>query len=123
MISFPAPRLRELSLENFNFWARCIWPNAYLLTKAPYEQNTRDKFKALKELYIEQAGFSSDDNITDALRSIHQWRATYKDVISQLRQQSFLGKLLTRKSSTEAMADEIETEFTSIARRASSSLI
>ena len=29
MISFPAPRLRELSLENFNFWARCIWPNAY----------------------------------------------------------------------------------------------
>ena len=30
MISFPAPRLRELSLENFNFWARCIWPNAYI---------------------------------------------------------------------------------------------
>ena len=21
--------MRELSLENFNFWARCIWPNAY----------------------------------------------------------------------------------------------
>ncbi|KTC96857.1 hypothetical protein [Legionella feeleii] len=94
-----------------------------LLTKAPYEQNTRDKFKALKELYIEQAGFSSNDNITDALISIHRWRATYKDVISQLRQQSFLGKMLTRKSSTEAMADEIESEFTSIARRASSSLI
>lgn len=82
-----------------------------LVTKAPYEKNTRDKFTALKELYAQQAGIAPDD-IADSITSIQRWKATHREVIIQLRQQSFLGKLFTRRSSTEAMADEIEKELT-----------
>jgi len=81
-----------------------------LLQKEPYSQNTIEKFEALKTLYQQQAGVPNG-NIEDALVGIKQWKEEHKAVISQLRDQSFFGKLFVSKSSTVAMADDIESSL------------
>jgi hypothetical protein len=78
-----------------------------LLQKDPYGQNTIEKFEALKVLYQQQAGVPNG-NIEDALFSIKKWKEDQKTVISHLRDQSFFGKMFVSKSSTVAMADDIE---------------
>ena len=78
-----------------------------LLKKDPYGENTIQKFEALKKLYNQQAGIPSD-NIENALDSIQQWKEENKKIISQLRDQSFFGRLFVSTSSTQKMADDIE---------------
>ena len=78
-----------------------------LLKKDLYGENTIQKFQALKTLYNQQAGLPNG-SLNEALDSIRQWRQDNQSVISQLRAQSFLGRLFVFKSSTEAMADNIE---------------
>ena len=81
-----------------------------LLKKDTYGQNTIEKFEALKMLYQQQAGVPNG-NIEDALVSIKQWKEDHKAVIIHLRDQSFFGKLFVSKSSTVAMADDIENSL------------
>ncbi|KTD35747.1 hypothetical protein Lnau_0731 [Legionella nautarum] len=85
-----------------------------LLKKDPYGENTIQKFEALKELYYEQAGIPSDD-FQEALRSIQRWKENNNNklIISQLRAQSFWGKLgnclgINYASSTQKMVDDME---------------
>ena len=83
-----------------------------LLKKDPYGENTLAKFKALEQLYKQQAGNHTDD-LPKMLTSIREWKKEYLDVIKSLRHQSMLGQLLhffniKYESSTKSMADEIE---------------
>ena len=86
-----------------------------LLTKDPYGENTRAKFHALEKFYKQQAGSPTDD-LEVMLTSIRTWKEEYLVVIKPLRQQSIFGQFLhffnmTYKSSTESMADEIESSL------------
>jgi len=82
-----------------------------LLQKDPYGENTIAKFEILKSLYISQAGIAASGSLDDALANIRQWKDENQDVISQLRQQSFFGKIFTTQSGTQAMATEIEHDL------------
>ena len=105
MISFPAPRLRELSLENFNFWARCIWPNAYDLTAiwgrikgqvlhslwtelgALYDGPQDPEFRTMVKLGVQV----KLDNLTDFQKNIQE-SAGYHQYCSQLIRHTLFGR-------------------------------
>lgn len=104
------PAAHEADQEKMVILTKIYKRMEQLLQKDPYGQNTIEKFKALKMLYQQQAGVPNG-NIVDALNSIKQWKADHKAVISQLRDQSFFGKLFVSQSSTSAMADDIESSL------------
>ena len=104
------PAAHEADQEKMVILTKIYKRMEQLLQKDPYGQNTIEKFKALKMLYQQQAGVPNG-NIVEALASIKQWKADHKVVISQLRDQSFFGKLFVSQSSTSAMADDIESSL------------
>ena len=104
------PAAHEADQEKMVILTKIYKRMEQLLQKDPYGQNTIEKFKALKMLYQQQAGVPNG-NIVEALASIKQWKADHKAVISQLRDQSFFGKLFVSQSSTSAMADDIESSL------------
>lgn len=89
-----------------------------LIQKDPHGQNTRDKFDALKELYISQTElFEKKKSFSDVLTSVAQWTVENKAVISELRAQGFFGGIFTKKSSTLKMAEQLEKRLIRLSRK------
>ena len=89
-----------------------------LLRIDPNSEITMNKFKALKALYLTQAQSLKCNSITTALDSLYQWKQEYGNIISQLRDQSIFGKLVSQfikyKSSTQSMVDKVEEELNAL---------
>jgi serine/threonine protein kinase len=83
-----------------------------VIKKDPNGDKAINNFEALKKLYCQQASLVSKvdkkQQIEDALQGIKDWKIEHSKIISELRNQSRIGKALGYKASTEEMVEKLE---------------